>query len=82
MTFRYDIPDYEHLGDLKYAKHELNKICKVTNLKGFEERDYEAESDYENDYGELDEPIYIGYVTFNASDEHKQTLIDFGCYEY
>lgn len=82
MKFIYHVPDYEHSGDLEWAKKEIQIICsEVTNLKGFEERDYEAEHEYEDEYGECDEYIYQGYVEFDAPKSYKEKLEDFGCYE-
>ena len=67
--FTYYVPDYEHRGDLEWAKSRIEKICpEAKNIKGFEERDYEAESEYRSEYGELDECIYQGYVEFDAPD--------------
>lgn len=67
--FTYCVPDYEHTGDLEWAKNRIKTICPdATNIKGFEERDYEAESEYRYEYGELDEHIYQGFVEFDAPD--------------
>ena len=82
MTFIYDIPDYEHRGDLDWAEKELSRICNITNVHKIEERDYEAEADYASEYGEIDEYIYKGSIQFDASKEHEQALLDYGCYEY
>lgn len=66
MKYRYRIPDYEHSGDLRYGEQEIRKTCpEVTSLVSFEERNYEAEEDYKSDYG-YSEPIYQGYIEFEA----------------
>lgn len=80
--FIYYIPDYEHSGDLDWASGHIKEICpEASNIKGFEERDYEAEADYKSEYGELDEYIYTGYIQFDAPDKYKKVLIDNDCYE-
>lgn len=74
----YEVPDYEHEGDLEYAKQEiLSNFPKIKNITTREERDYESESDYEEEYGECDEPIYQGYVEFDAPDEYAEALEGF-----
>ena len=76
--YNFVISDYEHEGDLIWARQQLKQdFPKVTNINTYEERDYEAESDYEEDYGECDEPIYRGYIEFDAPDEYKQSLDDY-----
>lgn len=73
-TFR--ISDYEHGEDLNYAKQDLlSKFPKVKNVHTYEEEDTEAEFYYKEEYGEGDyEPIYQGYIEFDAPDEYKDTL--------
>lgn len=66
-TYTVTVADYEHSGDIDHEIAYIKSICpQARNFKGWEERDYEAESDYEQDYGECDEPIYQGYVSFEA----------------
>ena len=82
-TFEYQIPDYEHSGDLDWAEEELKRLCPdLKNLKKEQERDYEQEREYENEYGEIDEPIYRGYIVFDAPDKYIPILLDYGCYVY
>lgn len=73
--YTFKISDYEHEGDLDGAReYVLQRFPLVKNIKTYQERNYEAESDYEVDYGYCDEPIYEGYVEFDAPDEYKDTL--------
>lgn len=73
--YEFAISDYEHSGDLEWAKREIRaKFPKVENLNGFEERDYEAEFEFQDEYGTLDEPIYKGYIGFDAPDEYVEDL--------
>ena len=63
MKYCFRISDYEHSGDLAWAKqHLLEYYPNAKNIKTWEERDYEAEED-EEDY---DEPVYQGYIEFEA----------------
>ena len=72
------VSDYEHSGDLAWAEQEVrSNFPNIKNLKSWEERDYEAEMEYEDEYGECDEPIYQGYVEFDAPDEYKDALEEF-----
>lgn len=81
LTFSAQVDDYEHSGDLQYAASEIRKICPdVVDLKTWEEEDFEAEADYENDYGECDEPIYQGFVEFKAPSEYRDQLEELGYY--
>lgn len=74
-NYCFTISDYEHSGDLSWAKKEvLSKFPKVKNIRTFEERDYEAEYDYKSEYGEIDEPIYQGYIEFDAPKEYEEEL--------
>lgn len=80
--FRYDCPDYEHRGDLDRDIAYLKCLCsQMSNINAQEERDYEAEADYEQEYGELDENIYRGYIEFEAPESYTKILITAGCYE-
>lgn len=76
--YSFIISDYEHSGDLDWARqHALLNFPDIKNIKTYEERDYEAESDYEDDYGECDEPIYQGYIEFDTPDEYVKELDSF-----
>lgn len=76
--YKFIISDYEHSGDLAWAEQEIkSNFPNVKNLKGYEERDYESEIEYEEEYGEFDEPIYQGYVEFDAPDEYIKALEGF-----
>lgn len=69
-TYYYYIPDYEHSGDLEYGKSYIRKnFPEAKNIKGYEERDYDAESDYEDEYGEESDYVYVGYVAFTMDRE-------------
>jgi len=81
QKFRYTVADYEHSGDLDHAVLEIKKICPdATDIKAFEEEDYEAEADYKSEYGELDEAIYQGYVEFYAPEKYAEALSNIDCY--
>ena len=72
-TFR--ISDFENEGDLDWARQYVKEnFPLVKNIKTYQERDYEAEADYEDEYGECDEPIYQGYIEFDAPEEYRDTL--------
>ena len=76
--YYFAISDYEHSGDLNWARQQLKQdFPNVTNIKTYEEEDFEAESDYEEDYGECDEPIYRGYIEFDAPDEYIKDLSNY-----
>ena len=77
--YRFSISDYEHSGDLDWARQELvSNFPNVTNIHTYEELDDEAMCEYESDYGEEpDEPIYRGYIEFDAPDEYAQNLKDY-----
>lgn len=56
------ITDYAHERDLKRAKQEVIMKCPdVKNLKA-----------YQIKYGELDDPIYEGYVEFDAPESYTK----------
>lgn len=83
LIIRYgcSVPDFEHDGDIDYQISYIKSKCpQATNFKGWSERDYEAEADYKSDYGELDEPIYQGYVEFDAPMSCGNLLEDIDCY--
>lgn len=83
IEFIYQVPDYEHRGDLELSIVEIKEICPNAEIiKSWEERDSEAEWDESDEYGELDEPIYIGFVRFKAPKEYKQALESYGCQAY
>ena len=69
------VNDYEHSGDINAAIARIqNKFPDIQDIKGYEIRDFEAESDYREEYGELDEYIYQGYVTFMAPEKYWNEL--------
>lgn len=73
--YRLEISDYEHQGDLDGAVQYLkSEFPKVSNVEAYEDRDYEAEQDHEDDYGCCYEPIYKGYVEFDAPDDYAKDL--------
>lgn len=75
------VSDYEHSGDIDHEIAYIKSICpQARNFKGWEEEDYEAESDYEQDYGECDEPIYQGYVSFEAPADYDEKLKEYDLY--
>lgn len=80
--FICQVSDYEHSGDLehevRYIKEQCSQAC---NFHTYEERDYEAEHEYEREYGECDESIYNGFVEFEAPKECTKELEKIGCYE-
>ena len=77
--YKFIISDFEHAGDLAWARQQLKQdFPNVTNIKTYEEEDFEAEFEYREDYGEEDfEPIYRGYIEFDAPDEYAQNLKDY-----
>lgn len=75
------VADYEHSGDLDHEIAYIKSICpQARNFKAWEEEDYEAESEYEQDYGECDEPIYQGYVSFEAPKSWDKEASKYGIY--
>lgn len=81
ITFIKTVEDYEHSGDLSHEENYIKSICpEAIIVKSWEERDYEAESDYEHEYGELDEYIYQGYVEFKAPRRYLKLLEENGYY--
>lgn len=73
--FILPVSDYEHRGDLNHAINYIKSICpEATDFRSWEERDYEAESDYEHEYGECDEPIMQGYIAFKAPQSYSEKL--------
>ena len=78
MKIERVIADYEHSGDLNYAKQRVKKeFPYATNIEAWEERDHEAESEYVHEYGELDEPIYQGYISFEVPEKYYKEVEDF-----
>lgn len=76
--YEFRISDYEHSGDLDWAKNYVKKkFPLIENVKTHEERDYEAEAEYEDEHGECDEPIYQGYIEFDAPADYMRELQDF-----
>ena len=68
--FTYEVPDYEHRGDLAHGESYIRQYFPfATIVRSYEERDYERESDYESEYGELDGYFYRGYVEFTVPEE-------------
>jgi len=82
LRFRCEVSDYEHCGDLENQVREIKSLCpEACNFKTYEEEDYEAESDYKEDYGEEDfESIYKGFVEFDAPTSCESKLEDLDCY--
>ena len=77
IKFTYEVPDYEHEGDLAWAKGELRRLCPEVNIiKAYEERDYEAEAEYEDEYGDCEESIYRGFVDFEVPEEYKEKILE------
>ena len=75
------VADYEHRGDLDHAVSEIKAISsKCSSFRTYEERDYEAEFEHTQEYGELDESIYQGYVEFEAPESERKVLEAIGCY--
>lgn len=75
--YQFRISDYEHSGDLDWAVNEVQShFPNVKNIHTWEERDYEAEADYKEEYGELDEHIYQGYIEFDAPEEYAESIKD------
>ena len=76
--YSFIISDYENSGDLDWARqHALLNFPNIKNIKTWEDRDYEAEFYYKEDYGECSEPIYQGYIEFDAPDEYVKELDSF-----
>lgn len=75
----FRISDYEHEGDLDWARQYVKeKFPLVKNIKTYQERDYDAETDYEMDNGcECDEYIYKGYIEFDAPEDYMEELHNF-----
>ena len=66
----YSICDYEHEGDLRAEEDLVREQCpEVENIRTWQERDYEAESEYRSEYGECDESIYRGYIEFDVPEK-------------
>lgn len=75
------VADYEHSGDLNNEITHIKHICpKAIKFKSWEERDYEAEAYYAEEYGEIDEPIYQGFISFEAPEDCEELLNDYDCY--
>ena len=73
--FLYQVPDYEHSGDLDWAKNYILEAFPYAQIiKAYEEEDYEQEADYEDEYGECDEPIYQGFVEFEVPDDKVEEV--------
>ena len=74
--YHFAISDYKHSGDLDWARQQLKSdFPDITNIHAYEERDYEAEFYYKEEYGEEDfERIYQGYIEFDAPDEYRESL--------
>lgn len=73
--FLYQVPDYEHSGDLEWAKNYIIENFPYAQIiRAYEEEDYEQECDYENDYGECDEPIYQGFVEFEVPNDKVEEV--------
>ena len=76
--FEYSVPDYEHSGDLDWAKNYILETFPYAQIiRAYEEEDYEEECYYEDEYGERDEPIYQGFVEFEVPDEHIEEVKKF-----
>lgn len=75
------VADYEHSGDLDHEIAYIKSICpEATNFRSWEEEDYEAEDEYEREYGECDEGIYQGFVEFWTPASCKEILLEYGYY--
>lgn len=75
------VADYEHSGDLDHEIAYIKSVCpQARNFKSWEEEDYEAEADYEQEYGECDESIYQGYVSFEAPESWNINNTKYGIY--
>ena len=76
--FTYEVPDYEHWGDLAWGEAYVRKCLPFATIeRTYEERDYEREYDYRSEYGDCDESFFQGYVEFSVPEDKAEETIKF-----